>query len=126
MRQFLAQSNQGNHSGINRKWTVSEVFGNNNPLINIALNVSDNHLWYDEAIIRNDYPELLDNNGNLPKWFEGEGVYDSSYNLEVTPTMDAYEHDLVYYYLINEDKIENYDHENYSTLFNKLQEAIGE
>ena len=119
MKHFLATSNHGNHTGFNRKWTVEEVnIDRENPLINIALNASDNHVYLDdaseEAITKIEYV--------------GPGVYDNSNMiLEVTNDSSSYEHDLVYYLLIAENEIDAYieDNNHYAGLYAKLCHAAG-
>lgn len=124
MRHFLATSNHGNHTGFNRKWKVEEIdISKGNPLIDIALKVSDNYSYIDSKYFE-EYPEVLDD-GELPQWYDGEGVYDDNSNLEVLTTATSYEHDLVYYLLITYNGIDLYRDNNghYAGLYNKLCEA---
>lgn len=117
-RTFLATSNHGNHIGFDRKWTVEEIHHNQNPLVKIALKVSDDHRWID------DNSEIEDTSHDR---YVGAGVYDASMNLEVTADDTSYEHDLVYYLLISENEIDAYSGDNghYSGLYGKLCTSVG-
>lgn len=119
MRTFLATSNHGNHTGFNRKWTV-ELVPDNYSLTDIADKVSDNHIWIDEQYFK-DYPEALDE-GNMPEWYDGPGIYDDNSNVEVLVGATSYEHDLIYYLLIKESEIDTYayDSGHYAGLYSKL------
>ncbi len=116
-RTFLATSNHGNHTGFNRTWKVEEVnVDKSNPLIDIALKVSDNHTYVDDS----SEAEYTSN----PQYV-GAGVYDESMNQEVSPADTTYEHDLVYYMLISENEIDAYagDNGHYSGLHSALCDA---
>lgn len=118
-RTFLATSNHGNHSGFNRTWKVEEVnTAKGNPLIDIALNVSDDHTWIDDS---------SDEEYTSHPRYVGAGVYDASMNQEVSPAETSYEHDLVYYLLISENEIDSYagDNGHYAGLYSKLCAAAG-
>lgn len=103
---FLFVSNQGNQPSNRRSYTVTEV-SNDFDLTDIAVKESDECLFLNEQIIRDEFPNLL-KRGKIPKWFEGTGVYHFGYNppgLLCELGAEVYEYDLIWNYLYELDDI---------------------
>ena len=92
---YLLESNQGNHTGFNRTWEIIVNSDDKSLLLkkleSIALNSSDNY----------SIDELTGN------------IIDDCNNTQYELGVEAFEHDLVYYTIENDENMESL--EQYST-----------
>jgi len=104
---FLLKSNHGNHTGLNRKWTVIEANENKDILLSslsqIALNSSDNYNLNDDG-------DIEDCNNNVQYYAKSE----------------SFEHDLNYYTIETAETAEKFELDNghYAGLYNAIQDYI--
>ncbi len=106
---YLIQSNQGNHTGLNRKWTLlqrSESLETlTDKLKSIIYNSSDNHSVDEQG-------NVTDENGNLRYEHGSTGA----------------EYDLLYYYIFSEEEAERfqYDTGHYSGVYDLIENSSKE
>lgn len=106
---YLLQSNQGNHTGLNRKWILiqrSESLETlREKLRSIIYNSSDNH--------------SVDEQGN---------VTDTSGNIRYETGSDSAEYDLIYYYIFSEEEAEKfqYDSGHYRGVYELIENSSKE
>lgn len=106
---YLVQSNQGNHTGLNRKWILiqrSESLETlREKLRSIIYNSSDNH--------------SVDEQGN---------VIDENGNLRYETGSDSAEYDLYYYYIFSEEEAETFQYNSghYSGVYDLIQNSSKE